>query len=243
MTGQVSSRGVARNSGQLLRGHRPRLTVQALLGVLAVLGLSGCGVSSSRGAAVQGSVSIRSVLCSAPDVHRSSNNMELPSTCSVRYRLTARNLDVVPQLGMVQHKISPDPALGSYQSTSLVNQRPNKIILINTSGGGRVLLGRQLMTLSPKNVTKASAEHLFGTGWVVTYTLSPRAGQTWNQIAKEHFHEYLAFVYDGKAVSRSLIEPTNVTFTSFGLHDGVSVKGRQAIAEQLAQAIGGAKRQ
>lgn len=86
-------------------------------------------------------------------------------------------------------------------------------MLLKSSDGGRFLLGKAALTLSPKTVTSVSVAHVSGQ-LVVNYKLTLAAGKSFDAVADTNFHQEIALVLQSVVISASLVQPDQDVFTS-----------------------------
>ena len=161
----------------------------------------------------------------------------LPSACSAaRYSLLAPNLTVDESTGNSDEgSIAPDPALASYPSTSAAANDSNPdtavLVAVDAAAADRDLLGP--VVLDHRAVASARADSQ-DAQWLVDVTLTEAGASAWDAVAKQYFHEVLAFDVDGVAVSAPLMQPSQATFTSFDGKIQVSGNLTERTATQLA---------
>ncbi len=134
--------------------------------------------------------------------------------------------------------IPPDPQFAGIPSTAVAADQPASTVLLpNLSPGGaasRYVLGPA--ALGNSSVASASAQLADGQ-WLVTVTLNPTGTAAWGSMARAQFHSYVAIDVNAAVVSVSLIEPTNLYYTTIGTQ--LTIGGlTQPQAQTLAREIG-----
>jgi preprotein translocase subunit SecD len=93
------------------------------------------------------------------------------------------------------------------------------------------------MRRSRSDVVAAHAGRTSFGAWSVDVRLSSAGGRRWDAVARQSFHEQLAFDLDGHVVSAPMIQPTNASFSSFDgklqLSGDLSRQETQAVAVAL----------
>jgi preprotein translocase subunit SecD len=117
-------------------------------------------------------------------------------------------------------------------------------VLIQGLAGGpavaqRFLLGPSELRLSAADVKSASAHKNRIGQWVVNVHLSSEGAAAFDRIAQENFHRFLAIDMGGKVVSIPLIQPTQVSFSSFDGAMEISGALTAANARAVAAAVQG----
>jgi hypothetical protein len=205
------------------------LLVGALIAVVVTVTSNGSGTprGPSRPSALvarRDVVLIRPVLCFAwPYLANQKKTGPVPS-CAAPYQLTAAALDVIPDQstsGYSAKQPIPDPTFEGYRSSA--RDSPKDTVLIQALRGGpavaqRFLLGPSEMRLSGVDVTSASAQKDRIGQWVVKVHFSAQGAVAFDRIAHKNFHRFLAIDIGGKVAGIPLIQPTQVSFSSF---DGV----------------------
>jgi hypothetical protein len=190
-------------------------------------------------------VLIRPVLCFAwPYVASQKKSGALPP-CAAPYQLTVAALNVVPtpfNAGYSTNNPNPDPTFAGYPSST--GDSPTHTVLIQGLAGDpavaqRFLLGPSEMRLSANDVKSASAHKDRVGQWVVSVHLSTQGGATFDRIAEESFHQFLAIDMGGKVVSVPLIQPTQTSFSSFDAAMEISGALSAANARAVAAAVKG----
>jgi hypothetical protein len=226
------------------------LLVGALVAVLIMT--TSNGSSTSRGpskpsvvVASRATVRIRPVLCFAwPYLANQKKTGPVPP-CAVPYRLTTAALNVTPNsttAGYSSNRPNPDPTFVGYPSST--RDSPTHTVLIGGLAGGpavaqRFLLGPSEMRLSAADVKSASAHKNRIGQWVVNVHLSSEGAAAFDRIAQENFHRFLAIDMGGKVVSNPLIQPTQVSFSSFEGAMEISGALTGANARAVAAAVQG----
>jgi len=205
------------------------LLAGAVVAVLITLTSSGSGTprDASRPPSVAGAglatVLIRPVQCfTLPVFPAPKKSGPLPSCADP---LTARALDVTPNAsgqGYSSSTVGLDPALAGYPTSA--RDTPDRNVLLaalwpwnvtNVAGKQKYLLGPSEMRLSGANVGSVGVQKNRVGEWVVTIHLTSDAAATWDRVAQENFHQFLAIDMSGKVVSTSLVQPTRSSYMSF----------------------------
>jgi preprotein translocase subunit SecD len=105
------------------------------------------------------------------------------------------------------------------------------------SGAERYLLGPSEMKLNSANVSSVVAQKTRQGQWIVKIHLTPTAAATWDRVARESFHQFLAIDMNGVVVSAPIIQPTYASFKSFKGSLEVSGQITAANARDLAAAV------
>jgi preprotein translocase subunit SecD len=189
---------------------------------------------------------IRPVLCGAvsvrpPDVIGLLSG-PLPS-CQAQYATTAANLGVDVRTGVPDDMVRPDPGFASYPSTSERADDPSATVLLSgdPSAGAReyprFVLGPA--QLSGSAIAAAHAQSLGkDSGSDVLITLKRSAATQWDAVARQNFHQYLAFDLNGLVLSAPLVQPLSSTFEPFGGTMQISGHFSAAEAKDLAAVVG-----
>ena len=170
-----------------------------------------------------GTLQIRPALCQArPYVGAAPGTVAgtLPSACSsARYSVQAPTLTVDVSMGTTNlASIPPDPVLAAHPSSSSPaydDSHPDGSVLVPVSGeaGVRYLLGPTVLGGSAVAGAQAAFQN---PQWVVNVTLTGPGASAWDALTRKYFHEFIAVDVDGRALSVPIVQPTQVTFTSFG---------------------------
>ncbi len=184
-----------------------------------------------------GAFTFRPVLCSAVAYSGPSASGTLP-TCSSDDALTPSNLNVNTNTGQPMSSIPPDPAFANFPSTTADNDiRTSNVLLPGPApsmGGGypRYVLGPA--ELANAGIASAQVASIYSGGWTIMVNLTAAGAQSWNQLAQQSFHSYVAIDLDGAVISAPLIEPNSQTFVSFGARDQISGGFSKKQARQIA---------
>jgi hypothetical protein len=190
-------------------------------------------------------VLIRPVLCFAyPYVATQRKTGPVPA-CAAPYLLTAAALNVSPNSAQVGYSLNtpePDPALAGYPSST--RDSPTRTVLLGgLAGGSRVrqrwLLGPTEVRLSAADVQSASAQKNQAGQWIVTVQLSSGGAASFDRVAEENFHQFMAIDMGGKVVSTPIIQPTQTSFSSFDGAMQISGSLTASSARAVAAAIKG----
>jgi hypothetical protein len=180
----------------------------------------------SASASAKGSsnvVTFRSVLCYAPALTTKTAFPPASAfpTCTSKFELTAKNLDVIPGnsvSGFTSKTVPPDPRFLRFRNTpSAKDLSPSDVLLpvIHANAKSeRLVLGPAQLTNSAFKSAKA-VKNTTGQ-WMVNYQLTAKGSVAWNAFAKSQFHAMIAIVANGEVYSAPLIEPTGTRFTPFG---------------------------
>ena len=154
-------------------------------------------------------VTVRPVLCEAPDPVPSPAGSEAPSSSA----------PLPPCAAAYQSDKQPDPAFGHYLSTPLskVDSDPTATVLVPWAGNDDVRLVLGPSRLDGTAITGTQVERKAGQ-WLVAVHLTPAGSAAWDTLAQSEFHRRVAFVVDGAAEPDPVIEPTRSSFAS---SDGV----------------------
>jgi preprotein translocase subunit SecD len=71
------------------------------------------------------------------------------------------------------------------------------------------------MRLSATNVESAVAQKIRTGQWVVTIHLTSNGAASWDRVAQQSFHEFLAIDVGGTVVSAPIIQPAQSSFSPF----------------------------
>jgi hypothetical protein len=199
--------------------HRPITSIAlgvALLTSIAVQTMLASAVSTTS----KGNVSFRAVLCYAPllSTKTAFSPAAALATCTSKYQLTAKNLDVQPSnspAGFTVKTVKPDPRFLNFRVTPSAKILAQSDILVPGINGDktRYVLGPTEMTTSSIKSAKAVKGNLGE--WVVDYRLTKKGSLVWDAFAKKQFHAFIAVVANGEVYSAPLIEPSANRFTSF----------------------------
>lgn len=201
------------------------------------------GVATATGTKPTYEVSFRPVLCFAPRLELATpvKATTMLPPCGSTYRLTAKNLRVMPANnvdGYTSRSIGPDPAFRSVANTSKASVRLNSDALLpgvaGSNAGQRYVVGPAGVTSS--TIRSAAVKKASGQ-WVVDYQLTKSGTTAWNLFAEREFHEFVAIVADGKVYSAPLILPAESTFTSFSGSGEIEANLSKSEAEALAEAM------
>jgi hypothetical protein len=186
-----------------------------------------------------GNVYFRPVLCFAPPENASEASM--PSSVSTTPLPSCSPTDtVVPMAGSIIDAKQPqnDPTFANEAKTSpRTPGYSERTVLLSGSGptSQRYVLGPSQMSGSAIARARASRDQ---TGqWVVKYTTTSDGAAVWNSVAKNAFHSLLAVEVDGVVISAPLIEPSQLSFTSFGNQGAISGNLTKDEARQLGLAM------
>ena len=190
-----------------------------------------------------GKFTLRSVLCGAPSYQPVSNGGAAPVSwplpaCNSQYETTAGNLAVSAKTAQPTELLPPDLQFGGIPSSPEHDaDTPSVSVLLATSGGGepypRLVLGPAEVTNSAIATSRAVSPPRFGQ-WTVDCTLTSQGTPSWNALAEDSFHEYIAVDMDGVVITAPLIEPGNSSFFSFGNQLQLSGNFTGSMARQLA---------
>lgn len=198
--------------------------------VVAGLVLSGSRSLSSRNSTGQPAavpvaqqLTLRPVLCDVPayDPNAPRSGALGPNSCGSRYALTASNLDIradpsIPP-GYSARNIAPDPTLRGDASTPVKLSDKGGTVLLPGPGGIRYLLGPLGLRLSPHSVvSRVTLERGSGGTWFVLVTLTSSGAMTLDSVMKPVFHRYVAIVLDGEVLEAPVVQPTSISYQSFG---------------------------
>jgi hypothetical protein len=224
------------------------LVVFLLGALLAVLITTSSGASESpQGAEQQAAVTtsrstvlIRPVLCYAYPYDASQSKSGPLPACGAPYEQTTANLKVRPGglSSFATNNVDPDPGLTGYQNST--RDIPGQTVLLGgfqRIGAQRYLLGPSEMRLNAANVSSVVAEQDRHGQWIVKILLTPAVAATWDRVARENFHQFLAIDMNGVVVSAPIIQPTYASFKSFKGSMGVSGGLTAANARSLAAAV------
>jgi preprotein translocase subunit SecD len=146
---------------------------------------------------------------------------------------------------------TPQPAiiLEGERTTKAAHDVASKVVLLgglpgssvyaetSTSKGTRYVLGPAVMT--SRSIASATATKLRDGQWVVDWTTTTAGRSVWDRVARSSFHQLLAMDVGGVVVSAPIIEPAQVTFTSFQGRGEVSGNWGEAEAQRIAAAMSG----
>jgi len=169
-----------------------------------------------------------------------------PLICSAQSLLTAANIGVNTNSGIVTNPIPPDgqfaynpttpPAEDVAGTTVLLPQFTSAEGSVNrtTPAPTRFILGPADMTGA--DVATASVQHSQFT-WNVLVRLTPIGSTHLDALAQQQFHAFIAIDLDGHVLSAPVIEPTQASFSSFGGEFQISGGFTEAQANAAATAI------
>ena len=171
----------------------------------------------------EGAFFVRPVLCGAPDYLPSPPGGAGPSVplpqCQSQDALTASNLAVNTNTAQPAATILADPNFAPFPNTPGQDDKPGSTVLLPADPAlasqqySRFVLGPA--QLNGSDVDTATIQELDGAGWEVDLRLKPSARPQWDAVAKQGFHQYLAYDLDGKVLSAPLIQPATTDFSSF----------------------------
>lgn len=215
-------------------------------GSITVLSPTKLSLAASRVATTWGSLQVRPVLCLAGPYSPPSAAAEpltLPNSCSsVHYELSASNLGVNTNTGLPTNRVPMDPALSAYHSstTAYNNRNADSLVLLpSTRHSGEPGLRFLLGGAGISNDAFESARAVFNDpDWVLDVTLTGTGATEWDDLAREQFHAYVAFDFDGHVISWPLVLPTQPAFVSFGGRIQISGAFTRVSARNLAIVIG-----
>jgi hypothetical protein len=185
-------------------------------------------------------VTFRAVLCFAPLPPAKglfSKSAALPE-CRAKYRLTAKNLGVVPNgsaAGFKMKTVKPDPRFRDFpDSSSAVNSLTSDLLLTGVEG-----LQTERFVLGPARVTSSSIESAKAVKqngqWVVTYKLTSAGATAFDALAKSQFHALIAIVANGEVYSAPVMQPSLTHFVTFAGSGEVAGNLTKSQALSLAQ--------
>jgi preprotein translocase subunit SecD len=91
--------------------------------------------------------------------------------------------------------------------------------------------------MTSSSVAHASASKNQTGAWVVDYTMTERGAALWDRVAEENFHKLLGIDLDGRVVSAPIIQPTQISFTTFDGHGEISGNLTKGEAIELVHAL------
>jgi preprotein translocase subunit SecD len=200
-------------------------------------------------------VLFRPVLCAVPpyDKFITSPQPAVSAASCGPSTLTPASMQVSPSKQSATGFIfqSPQPAilLEGERTTKAAHDAASKVVLLSglpgssvyaatsTSKGTRYVLGPAVMT--SRSIASATATKLRDGQWVVDWTTTAAGTSVWDRVARTSFHRLLAMDVGGVVVSAPIIEPTQVTFTSFKGRGEVTGNWGEAEAQRIAAAMSG----
>jgi preprotein translocase subunit SecD len=91
--------------------------------------------------------------------------------------------------------------------------------------------------MTASSIRSATAKKNQTGEWVVDYTTTSSGRRTWDRVAEENFHLPLAIELNGLVYSAPIIQPTQVSFSSFDGTGEISGALTKTQATHLAAAM------
>ena len=184
----------------------------------------------------------------AYDASASSGAATPAPSCSAASDLSASGLDVTPRetgKGFGSNNVGPDNALAGQPSTPRSTDRAsttatvllpmNRAAQLGFAPGQRLVLGPVEMTNT--SVGAASAHENQTGQWVVDYTTTAAGAHLWDRVTRQSFHGFLGIELNGIVYSAPIIQPTQLSFTSFGGRGEISGNLTKTAATRLANGL------
>ena len=196
----------------------------------------------------------RPVLCFAPayvapsgtGADAAARSTGAVPACAMSSLLSASNMDVMPNHGPEGYSSNipaPDPQFASVPSTSLkrAGYASDTVLLPGLNGAcdqakaTRCVLGPSVM--SSRAIATATAMRNQTGQWVVDYTTTDAGAVVWDRVAEQNFHQLLGIEVNGVVYTAPIMQPTQVSFTSFDGKGELSGNLTRSEAARLANAL------